>query len=82
MTVVQAITLAGGFTSRADRNNSSVARLADGKEQRYKVPLVDIGLGRAENFKLQPGDILFVPEVSFKRLVASRGVGRSVCAFI
>lgn len=65
MTVVQAITLAGGFSPHADRNNSSVARLVDGREQRYKVPVVDIGLGRALNFPLQPGDIVFVPESLF-----------------
>ena len=65
MTVVQAITLAGGFSPHADRNASSVARLVAGREQRYKVPVVDIGLGRAENFPLQPGDIIFVPESLF-----------------
>jgi protein involved in polysaccharide export with SLBB domain len=65
MTIVQAITLAGGFSPRADRNNASVARLEDGREQRFKVPVVDIGQGRAANFSLRPGDIVFVPESLF-----------------
>lgn len=65
MNVVQAITLAGGFSPHADRNNASVARLADGLEERFKVPVVDIGLGRAKNFALRPGDIVFVPESLF-----------------
>ncbi len=65
MTVVQAITLAGGFSPHADRNNASIARLVEGREQRYKVPVVDIGLGRVQNFQLQPGDIIYVPESLF-----------------
>ncbi len=65
MTIVQAITLAGGFTQHADKNNASVARLVQGQEQRFKVPVVDIGLGRAPNFSLRPGDIVFIPESLF-----------------
>jgi len=65
MSVVQAVTLAGGFASRADRNNVSVARLVDGREMRIKVQVADIGLGRAVNFGLVPGDIVFVPESLF-----------------
>ena len=65
MTIVQAITLAGGFAPHADRNNASIARLVEGHEQRFKVPVVDIGLGRAPNFHLRPGDIMFIPESLF-----------------
>lgn len=65
MTIVQAITLAGGFSSHAEKNNTSVARLVKGQEQRFKVPVVDIGTGRAPNFVLHPGDIVFVPESLF-----------------
>jgi protein involved in polysaccharide export with SLBB domain len=65
MTIVQAITLAGGFSPHAEKNNTSVARLVKGQEQRFKVPVVDIGTGRAPNFVLHPGDIVFVPESLF-----------------
>ncbi len=65
MTIVQVITLAGGFAPHADKNNASVARLVKGSEQRFKVPVVDIGLGRAPNFDLRPGDIVFIPESLF-----------------
>ena len=65
MTIVQVITLAGGFTGHADKNNASVARLVKGQEQRFKVPVVDIGQGRSPNFELRPGDIVFVPESLF-----------------
>jgi protein involved in polysaccharide export with SLBB domain len=65
MTIVQVITLAGGFAPHADKNNASVARLVKGQEQRFKVPVVDIGLGRAANFDVRPGDIVFIPESLF-----------------
>jgi polysaccharide export outer membrane protein len=65
MNIVQAITLAGGFTSRAARNSTSVIRKIDGSDRRLPVPVEDIGLGRADNFLLHPGDIIFVPESLF-----------------
>jgi polysaccharide export outer membrane protein len=65
MTIVQVITLAGGFTAHADKNNASVARLVKGQEQRFKVPVVDIGQGRTPNFDVRPGDIVFIPESLF-----------------
>ena len=65
MNIVQAITLAGGFAQRAAKNSTSVTRLLDGTERRVKVAVEDIGLGRAENFGLRPGDIIFVPESLF-----------------
>jgi polysaccharide export outer membrane protein len=65
MTVVQAITLAGGFTKTAAKNNTNVTRTVDGKEVKIRVPVEDIGVGRERNFVLQPGDIVFVPESFF-----------------
>jgi protein involved in polysaccharide export with SLBB domain len=65
MNIVQAITLAGGFTPRAARNSTSVIRKMNGSDQRLPVAVEDIGLGRADNFMLHPGDIIFVPESLF-----------------
>lgn len=66
MTVIQAITLAGGLAQFAKGNQTSVIRpAAEGVEQKYLVPVEDIGTGRAPNFYLQPGDIVFVPESIF-----------------
>jgi protein involved in polysaccharide export with SLBB domain len=65
MNIVQAITLAGGFTARAARNSTSVIRNMNGADRRLSVGVEDIGLGRAENFMLHPGDIIFVPESLF-----------------
>ena len=65
MNVVQAVTLAGGFTKLADRDATAVTRVVDGREQRMKVPVNEIGEGKAPNFRLEPGDIVFVPESMF-----------------
>jgi polysaccharide export outer membrane protein len=66
MSIVQAITLAGGFTRTAAQNNTHVTRQLEGnKEQRIRVPVEDIGVGRERNFQLRPGDIIFVPESFF-----------------
>ncbi len=65
MTIIQAITLAGGFTKLAAKNNTNVTRLVAGQERKIRVPVEDIGVGREKNFVLQPGDIVFVPESFF-----------------
>jgi len=65
MSVIQAITIAGGFTKLAAKNSISVTRLVDGAEKKIRVAVEDIGTGRERNFFLQPGDIVFVPESFF-----------------
>jgi protein involved in polysaccharide export with SLBB domain len=65
MNIIQAVTLAGGFTRLADQNGTYVTRILDEKEHRLKVPVKAIGEGSATNFDLQPGDIVFVPESIF-----------------
>jgi len=62
MTVVQAVTLAGGFSERASENNMTVVREIDGRKVRVRVPVDAIIEGQVENLQLMPGDILFVPE--------------------
>jgi protein involved in polysaccharide export with SLBB domain len=65
MSVVQAVTLAGGFTKTASQNSTSVTRRINGQEVKVKVNVQDIALGKAPNFTLEPGDIVFVPESIF-----------------
>jgi protein involved in polysaccharide export with SLBB domain len=65
MNIIQAVTLAGGFTKLAAKNNTNVTRLVEGAEKKIRVPVEDIGVGREKNFQLQPGDIVFVPESFF-----------------
>jgi protein involved in polysaccharide export with SLBB domain len=65
MSVVQALTLAGGFTKQAAQNSTSVTRLVNGQEVKMKINVQDIALGKAANFTLEPGDIVYVPESMF-----------------
>lgn len=65
MTVVEAITAAGGFTPMAAKNDTTVTRTESGKKTTLRVPVDDIGSGRARNVYLQPGDIISVPERLF-----------------
>lgn len=65
MTVVHAISMAGGFTPLADQNGTIVTRKVEGKTQRFKVPVGRIAEGREEPFLLQAGDTIYVPERLF-----------------
>lgn len=65
MSVIQAITVAGGFSKLASKNDVAVTRLVNGKETKIRVRVADIGTGREKNLKLLPGDIVFVPESLF-----------------
>ncbi len=65
MSVVQAVTLAGGFTKTASQNSTSVTRHVGSSETKIKVSVQDIALGKASNFTLEPGDIVYVPESLF-----------------
>lgn len=65
MSVVEAISIAGGFTSMARGNDTTVIRVVGGVKKRFKVPVEDVGTGQAPNFVLRSGDIVFVPERIF-----------------
>ncbi|HET8540345.1 MAG TPA: polysaccharide biosynthesis/export family protein [Anaeromyxobacter sp.] len=65
MSIVQAVTLAGGFTRTASQNSTSVTRRVKGQEVKIRVTVQDIALGKAPNFTLEPGDIVYVPESLF-----------------
>ena len=65
MSVIQAITMAGGFTERAAGNRTSVTRMVDGKEDQVVLPVEEIAEGKKKNFYLQAGDIIFVPQTYF-----------------
>jgi polysaccharide export outer membrane protein len=65
MSVVEAITLSGGFTPLAAKNDTTVTRFHDGLKTIQKCPVEDIGQGKAQNVYLKPGDIINVPERLF-----------------
>jgi polysaccharide export outer membrane protein len=65
MSIIEAITLAGGFTPIASKNKISVTRVDKGISRRFTIPAEKIGEGRASNYLLRAGDIVFVPERIF-----------------
>jgi protein involved in polysaccharide export with SLBB domain len=65
MSVIEAVSLAGGFTDFVDINNVVVTRKEDDKEIRIVVNIRAIVNGQEENFYLKPGDIIFVRERFF-----------------
>lgn len=62
MTIVQAVTLAGGLKPLAASNRIVLTRVVSGEEKKFVVPFDDVGKGDEQNVLLQPGDIVFVPE--------------------
>ncbi|MEW5743075.1 MAG: polysaccharide biosynthesis/export family protein [Myxococcota bacterium] len=62
MTIIHAVSQAGGFTKTASKNAVNVTRVVEGQEVKVPVKVEDIVIGRDKNFPLQPGDIIFVPE--------------------
>lgn len=65
MTVVQAISMAGGFSSLADRDATVVTRRVGGDIVRYRVPMGRVTKGQAQDIEVAAGDIIFVPERLF-----------------
>ncbi|MFH1807542.1 MAG: polysaccharide biosynthesis/export family protein [Pseudomonadota bacterium] len=65
MNILRAIILAGGFTKIASKNKVLVTRKTEEGEQQLEVPVESVGRGEATNIRLQPGDIVFVPESIF-----------------
>jgi protein involved in polysaccharide export with SLBB domain len=65
MNVLEAITGAGGFTPLAAKNDTTITRAESGKKTIVKVPVEEIGEGKAKNVYLKPGDIINVPERIF-----------------
>ncbi|MFW5926226.1 MAG: polysaccharide biosynthesis/export family protein, partial [Myxococcota bacterium] len=65
MTIVQAISGAGGFTALANQNATTVTRRVDDELMRVRVRAGDIQKGEAQDFRLRPGDIVYIPERVF-----------------
>ena len=65
MTVVQAISMAGGFSSLADRDGAVVTRRVGEEIIRYRVPVARVTKGQAEDIEVAAGDIIFIPERLF-----------------
>lgn len=61
--VIQALTLAGGFTEYADRDNIRIIRHTDNKDTVFLFDYKDVMKGRRleQNITLQGGDTIIVP---------------------
>jgi len=65
MTVVQAVSQAGGFTNLASKDDTVVTRRVKGDLEKYRILVSEIARGNASDFPLRAGDIVFVPERVF-----------------
>ena len=63
--VVEAISLAGGFTAMARQGNVRVTRRENGEARTYRVPVDDITSGTEPDFPLRAGDIVYVEQRPF-----------------
>jgi polysaccharide export outer membrane protein len=62
MSVIEAITKAGGFTGLARKNAVRVTRTVNGAQVRFIVAVEDISQGKAPLFYVHPGDVINVPQ--------------------
>jgi polysaccharide export outer membrane protein len=66
ISVVEAITMAGGLTRIAAGNRTRLVRVKDGKEVTLKVPVEDILDGdKSADVIVQPNDVIVVPQSYF-----------------
>lgn len=62
MTIIEAISQAGGFTPRAWENAVKVTRKSATSTQEFTVPVNVIANGKAPPFYMRPGDSVYVPK--------------------
>jgi polysaccharide export outer membrane protein len=65
MSVVEALSLAGGFTPLAWKDKTILTRTTGGKQSTQEIHLGEMVNGRERNIILKPGDRLNVPERPF-----------------
>ena len=65
LTIVEAVSLAGGLSKLADRRRGKGTRKRDGQEQTFVLDLGRVLEGQATNLVLRSGDVVFAPESLF-----------------
>ena len=65
LSIVEAFSLAGGATNRAQTNGTKLTRTVKGKDVQVRVPMQEIVEGRRKNITLLPGDVVYVPESAY-----------------
>lgn len=77
ISVIQALTEAGGFTPTAKRNAVRILRPISGTDRRAEI-VIDANLilaGRVQDFPLLPNDVLYVPSSRAKTTFTTIGTG-------
>jgi polysaccharide export outer membrane protein len=65
MTLLQAISVAGGFTAIAQKNRVNLSRISDGHAKTVVIDVESIYNGKNEDIALQSGDSLYINERVF-----------------
>jgi hypothetical protein len=65
--IINGISLAGGPTTNAELDNVKVTTKRGGKRERIDFDLTGGGGIELEDFKLQPGDTVYVPQDTFRQ---------------
>lgn len=65
MTLIGAISKAGGPTGQAAANRTLISRTQNGQQVRLTAKVSDMGQGEAPDIPVFPGDIIFVPQSIF-----------------
>ncbi len=65
MGVVEAVSLAGGFTALANRDGALLTRRVNGELRTFSVPVDRISNGQEPDVTVRAGDILHIPERIF-----------------
>jgi protein involved in polysaccharide export with SLBB domain len=68
MEALQAVAMAGGLSSAARAQNSTLITEQDGERKNIRVDLTSIKLGKSPPVTLAPGDILIVGSSAFAKL--------------
>jgi protein involved in polysaccharide export with SLBB domain len=77
MSVTQAVALAEGLDPRAAAHRVQVLRRSQGSETQISVDLKKILAGKAEDLRLYPNDVVFVPNSAVK-VVTTRAIETSI----
>ena len=78
VTVVQAVSMAGGFSTTAKRGGAKILRTQkDGSKVELPVDLGKVLKGKAEDVTLASNDILYIPD-STRKVASSRAIDASV----
>jgi len=81
VTVIQAVSMAGGFSPTASRGGALILRTQkDGSQIRIPVNLSKVLKGKAEDTTLAANDILYVPD-SKRKMATTRAIDASVSTF-